>query len=480
MRKLQPTVYAAVAAALSFAVALPASALCGGDCDNDGKVTITEVVTVINMALGATATCANADADGSGAVEVNDAVAAVNNAARAGGLCPAMGECGNGIVEAPEECDIGGICAGGSTSGTACTSEAACGLTENGVCDGGTGALRQCTDDDDCGGGKCDRCRTYGAQPIPGDPQNRTCSATCSYETTVAYKLEVGVFDISVSPPILTTGSGAIVHSGLLGDVPLSLGSADPNNGIVTFTVGKPANGVAPVALRATDLKLTPIDVAGLACACVRGVPAQTCGGFVLDLEGGLAQDCTTGFPSAGSCPTNLPCTFVHGPGNSGQGLLGCSGLSPINLNVSQDSLGSGDPMECLEPGIGAPTCADPPVIALSGSSTLQGSQITVTHTAIGVRTGGCGGFCTDTDPVSQRGSVTPLILTTGTATGLVSRADGLDDFNQGPHSLTGNPVSCENLNAGNASGAALAGTFTAINQDLLGDIVVEILFAVQ
>lgn len=477
MRKLQATAYVAFAALLGLGATAPAYAqTCPGDCNDDGKVDITEVVTVINIALGGTQACASADGPDEGTtVEITDVVAAVNIAAGPGGACPVIGGdlCGNGVIDAGEDCDVGGICAGGSKSGTACTQESDCGAGEPGVCASGTGTLRQCASDADCGGGVCDRCRTYGAQPIAGGEQ--TCSATCTFETRVVFDLREGNFEGSN----LQSGSGAVVHSGILGDVPLSL------TGRQTFTVGEVKDGVAPIALKAEDVQFPPIPVSSIACACVRGVPAKTCGGFVLDMAGNLGQDCSTGFPTADvPCPAEMPCTFVHGPGNSGSGRIGCGGvLTPYNLDVSQDSRGSSDPSECLTPGISAPICADPPIIGLSGSTTVSGASIAVTHTAIGTKTGDCVGFCTESDPQSSRGTVNPLVLTSGKATGIIFNVDGQDDVHQwnpvteAPWEISGTPMTCNPDGSYTAVPGELAGSFTAINQNLLGDIVVTILF---
>ena len=59
---------------------------CGGDCSGDGAVAISELVTCVNVALGARRTCAACDGDGNGVVAINDLIAAVNHALRG---CPA-------------------------------------------------------------------------------------------------------------------------------------------------------------------------------------------------------------------------------------------------------------------------------------------------------------------------------------------------------------------------------------------------------
>lgn len=55
---------------------------CAGDCDGSGEVTVDEILTLVNVALGNTPleACANADTDGSGAIEVTEILAAVNHA----------------------------------------------------------------------------------------------------------------------------------------------------------------------------------------------------------------------------------------------------------------------------------------------------------------------------------------------------------------------------------------------------------------
>lgn len=66
--------------ATEFGADIPIS--CGGDCDGDGSVAISELIAAVNVALGSAAydTCADADADRSGAVAINDLITAVNAA----------------------------------------------------------------------------------------------------------------------------------------------------------------------------------------------------------------------------------------------------------------------------------------------------------------------------------------------------------------------------------------------------------------
>jgi hypothetical protein len=62
--------------------------ICVGDCNGDGEVTISEITTVLNIALGnlPLSACPAADGDGSGEVDISDVIAAVNNALNG---CPA-------------------------------------------------------------------------------------------------------------------------------------------------------------------------------------------------------------------------------------------------------------------------------------------------------------------------------------------------------------------------------------------------------
>lgn len=56
---------------------------CAGDCDGSGDVTIEEIITMVNIALGTAdlTRCRAGDADGSNSIEVNEIIQAVKNAA---------------------------------------------------------------------------------------------------------------------------------------------------------------------------------------------------------------------------------------------------------------------------------------------------------------------------------------------------------------------------------------------------------------
>ena len=58
------------------------AASCSGDCNGDGAVTVNELITMVNIALGSAASsaCSAGDANGDGEITVNEIVAGVNHA----------------------------------------------------------------------------------------------------------------------------------------------------------------------------------------------------------------------------------------------------------------------------------------------------------------------------------------------------------------------------------------------------------------
>jgi hypothetical protein len=63
-------------------VTIMGTAVCTGDCNGDGEVTVNELITMVNIALGSAnvSTCAAGDANGDGEITINEIIAGVNNA----------------------------------------------------------------------------------------------------------------------------------------------------------------------------------------------------------------------------------------------------------------------------------------------------------------------------------------------------------------------------------------------------------------
>ncbi|GIW43532.1 MAG: hypothetical protein KatS3mg077_0814 [Candidatus Binatia bacterium] len=381
---------------------------------------------------------------------------------------PAPAVCGNGVVDPGEECDDGGICVGGDNAGTACTSESQC--VGNGICIGGEKLGVACATDDDCPGSKCVHCRTFG-----GDG----CAANCTTERTVL--------------GLLGPGTGARLFNETFAASPLALNIT----GWQRLTFGKPRDGVIPVVIRTQDSNLEKISVSVLACACVRTVAAKTCGGTLFEADGQtLATNCTL---DEGICAElgKPPCAFLHGPGNSASGVIGCEGLSPGQLQWKQNAGGVPPP-----PPPTPPPGSGPPEITLFGEGP-PGSAVFLTTTRIGTASGACpvnpvptptpggtpgvfpygndGLFCTDDDPEAARGTPNTLPLITGRVEIFVENhynpvRKRLEFIPATPPASTeGVPFNCAALTADEPSivGASIVGGFTSLNQPTLGDIAV-------
>jgi hypothetical protein len=360
--------------------------------------------------------------------------------------------CGDGIVDPGEECDDGGTCLGGDNAGTHCTADGQC--VGSGVCVGGSKVASQCAGPGDCPGGTCEFCVPQG-----GDG----CAANCTTEVDVALPLVPGVV---VDPGIAAGTSGAVAY-GELTTLPL------PLTGTQTFTIGKERGGSIPLVLKAGSVQFPVISIASIGCACIRGVAAKTCGGTIFNADGTRTTDCTPGYTVGDdACVGQKPCAFVHGDGNSAQGMVSCAGdLEGVDISVLQDSGGSQG--SCNGGTGGAPM--------LNFSDVGEpGSAIVLNTTAIATVTGACpASFCTDADPPDQRGTPVTVPLTTGTAMAAAYNVNCHDGSNIGPFMISGAPFDCTDLAVGSAAGGAIAGAFTQLDGPI-GDMVVTSFFTAE
>lgn len=467
---------AVVALAATFAVAPSiARATCVGDCNNDGEVTINELINMVNIALETApiSGCMAGDANGDGSITVNEIVAGVNNALNG---CPPMGGCGDGVTEAPEECDPGSVCIGGTNAGASCTQESDC--QGEGICDtfgqagtAGTVPRKVCSADNECGGAKCIHCKRFS---------KNGCANNCTTESTNVTHLVPGQLN-ATSTDIVPGTSGAIVHGDIL-TIPL------PLEGTTALIAGKPgSNGLIPLAQKVDGTNLNRIPVQMIACACVRGSEYRTCGGTQFDADGKtLSINCTT---DATLCDGKKPCTAVAGVGNAGEGVIGCGGLPSDSYEIVQDAGGD----KCASDVIGC-QFAGPVIFTPNPAAGAAGSQVLASASAIGTVTGLCTGntadygpdheFCTDDDPntAAVRGTPSIQTLVTGTASAMILGANGFPspDNDIGPFSITGHGITCDKIAQGMTSGGAQAGAFTSLDQPTTGDIVVTNVFIAQ
>ena len=376
-----------------------------------------------------------------------------------GAISVRSSRCGNGIVDSGEECDNGGTCIGGTTAGAQCTDESQC--PGNGVCDGGPKVGFTCAVGADCPGAGCVRCRTFG-----GDG----CAANCTLEEDIPYKLVPGEVVGSTLKPLT---SGATLDTLLNGS---SLHLTLPLSGSQTLTIGKAGpDGNIPFVVRASSVQFSKVAVAGVLCACIRGVAFQTCGGTQFEADGTPSPSCTQGFPGGVSCPTNRPCAPVHGLGNAAAGVLGCSatGLRGIDIDTTQDGGGCGNPPDCDQ------RTSAPPVTTITGEGPIGSARVLSTN-AIGTVPGACPAtFCTAADPIEQRGIPTSVPFTTGRASAQVQNALFTDGLTIGPETAQGSAVSCAQIAQPppSVAGFAIAGAFPSLAQPLLGDVVLTAQF---
>src|SRR5262249_55250441 len=129
------------------------------------------------------------------------------------------------------------------------------------------------------------------------------------------------------------------------------------------------------------------------------------------------------------------------------------------------------------------------PVMTVISGTGPAGSVRVLNTIAIGTAIGSCSAtFCSDSDPVSARGTPRKLPFSTGKACGQALEANDDPTFNLDCGDpvagccSTGVPANCANLTANppNISGLSIAGTFPAVDQPSVGDVVVTTQFVAQ
>src|SRR5262249_29151321 len=148
----------------------------------------------------------------------------------------------------------------------------------NGVCIGGPHDGAACADCESCPAGVCKHCVPQGGAAIPGDDR-RTCAANCTFETSATVSLKSLCDGVGVPLPPQQ-------ECGVFGDTMTSrLGVM--SEGQQTVSLGKSnADGSIPLTVRAASVKYPAVAVQNLACVCVRGAAAKTCGGTRFESDG--------------------------------------------------------------------------------------------------------------------------------------------------------------------------------------------------
>lgn len=449
--------FAAAFAGANLVDAPPVVALCAGDCDGLGAVTVDEVVTLVVIALGneSVEQCEVGDVSGDGAVTVDEILSALTLALD-GCFAPDIGVCGNGIVDAGEQCDDGGACIGGPRAGSACTSAARC--LYGGACLGGLDDLHACEGDHDCRGGTCRRCRPFG-----GDG----CAANCSLEIDTAVDLVSGI----IVPP--GTGNGVTqIAFGTSGAALYGLASVQmPLVGSLILTTGRTVDNVMPVVIRAGAVVLDSIQVSTIACLCHRFPEVSTCGGTSAELDGSTSRDCTPGFEGGAVCPPDKPCAPVNGAGNVGSGFITCA-APPIEIETIQDC--NGTPGEPPFPAmVSARSAAETAAVDIGNALiTMSDALADVVGSCSGTAPayGADGAFCTADDPIPARGRPILNLFGTNAAATILNPGDFEGDTN-GPIGIEGAPFRCLSDGAVDVGAAGIASAFTVCELPAVHDV---------
>jgi len=431
------------------------AAACGGDCDGDGAVMVSELIACVTIALGSPlAGCPACDGNGDATVAIDELIAAVGHALHA---CPPT---------TPASPTVTAIV-------TPTGPPPAC----------GNGRV-------DVEGEQCDDGNAFG-----GDG----CAANCTLELR-----RTAIFDVDATHATVQSQAVAFRLDHLAGLQVLTTGTARESAVFGQDGTQRFAAGDIPVVLRRADLRFEPISLPGLLCACVRGVdtpefgPGNAAVGVIgcgsegpRDLDTTLRRDhdttpgsATNGGPAAG-LPDDPECDDCADSDLLGRSCACREGADPACSPLHR-------------------ICNSPHVVERAGGSAPRGGALLSLHMAIGLLadTGTCdqngprpNGSCAwpvygddclpCTDDDADLGRPTLVTATTGLAVAHVYDANLSAGAEIGPQaicfgpaciaSVSGAPFDCDRLAAEPAaglSGGALGLCFPSVDAAIIGDSV--------
>ena len=454
---------------LSFTLlgAQPAIAThCSGDCNDDGRTNVSEIIRCVRMALDAGSTgCDSCDRNANGRISVSELIQAVIAALSGcppkptptitdtpttigsptpsatntapptrvptpipmGCRAPNEGEaivCGDGICMTPENCDLGGICVDGPNNGHSCTRP------------------------DHCPGG---RCTVVGGQPIPNN--TTTCSANCTFETERTAR-------ISDSSTLLIQTQAFQIGVDLSGTHSILTGEGRPDdtidiNGETTY-----APGDIPITTKASGLEFNPTSIPPLVCLCI---DALEHGAFGPGNSGAGVASCGRDLPGTGyrtvvdhrTDPIGEDFTPVEGCAMPPD--PECTATSETAPGLTSHACREGIDSDCRGiSSVHTGTCNSPKVTTRSGSAGPRGSAFLWQNLSISLLadSGRCAPSdcrvhdygpdcipCTDDDRAYREIDISPL--TTGTANAVLWNAGS----EPGEIISEGSQTPCEDLN---------------------------------